>query len=532
MASVSYAVLIVDRNEEVFTALDTVSHKRFTLHRVAGAQEALEWMRTATAHVVLVDHLLPEMSGIEFCSTLRQEHPEMLRILMVEAEGTEPAVDAVGLGHLFRYVVKPCDPVELENILFEACLFADPTEREATASASGGGEEETYRARSVEPVPLPDFSLFREIFSAAVERDAHEIHLEPHREGMRLRYRIGTRLYEARTIDPAQGTPLAFRIKSLAGLQHQEGKFAYQTFSLALDNGVRKIELTVIPSIWGDSLLIKLHPKRLEPIALGQLGFTQAEEETLQRILEHRSGLAVVTGPARSGKTSTLYALLNDFDLSRYKAVTIGHHVPYELSLGTQLDLSKLKIEIAEALGFILPQSPDLLLIESIHGKEILRRIFPFALGGRFVLAGLPFAGAFTALDYLREMSTSATMLSDTLKLIVAQRLVRRLCPACKEPVPFPPVLANRLRLSERALPQQIFEPRGCSECEGGYRGLILLSEIVEISENIRSMLTMNRPTQDIQMYLRGHGFRGIPEIATEFFMAGETGLEDLYFFI
>lgn len=548
-AEFRHTILLVDDEEFIINALSQLLKRKWHIISARSGKEAIELLKREKIHVILSDQRMPGMTGVELLSLVRVQYPAIMRLLISGYSDIEAIVDAVNLGHIYRYIMKPWDPVELDKVLCEACaisesLYAqyenvpnpDPkqallSDRATSASKDAVNPDLSRQAAEISTITTTPSRLY-EIFEMAIHDNADEIHLEPVRDATDVRFRIGHNLFNKIRLDPTSAQGLLANIKQFLGIPAEEtGTIFHKNVSYTHAGGVRKLEVSAIPSIYGSSLIIKLFRPRTGPRDIHTIGFNEREEHAITELLDRRKGLIIVTGPIQSGRKTTLYSFLNQVTKADRKQFAIGDSIPYEVENCTHVDLSRVQkgLSIPEILAFILDKDPDTVLIENIKDNEIYREIFLYALRGKLVLAGCSHADVFTVLNYLKDLNLGMTLLSDTLKLIIAQRLVRRLCSTCKKPIKLPPSFKARLKYSLREDPP-VYEAGGCTLCHHGYSGYLLLTEMLLMTEKVREMIAMKRPVNELMMYLQGRGFKSLQDIAMEKLLEGQTSIEELHF--
>jgi type II secretory ATPase GspE/PulE/Tfp pilus assembly ATPase PilB-like protein len=326
----------------------------------------------------------------------------------------------------------------------------------------------------------------------AVRARSSDLHIDPYEEKLCLRMRIDGGLSEAEVASKQMHAELIARIKVLAGLrtdEHnrpQDGRFRFVT-----DNGMPiDIRVSILPTHHGENAVLRLLSAGEEQLTLEELGFTDAQRVILLRTLEHPHGLVLATGPTGSGKTTTLYAFARLLNAPDRSLVTIEDPVEYAIPGVRHVEVNHQSgLTFGSGLRGILRQDPDTLLVGEVRDQETANLAVNAALTGHLVLSTLHTNDALSAIPRLLDFSVEPYLIAETLRAVVAQRLVRRICVSCRMEVS-----ANgneRQALSETAasalVPKSFFRGAGCDQCLGtGYAGRIGIYEILEIPSSLR----------------------------------------------
>jgi len=388
-----------------------------------------------------------------------------------------------------------------------------------------------------QPVPLQKSSSdtstldrAREILEAAVVQRASDIHIEPQEDLWRVRLRVDGQLAELLTLEIIEGKRLVTAIKSLAQIdiaekrQAQDGRFRVRT-------EIRDVDFRVATanSIFGEKVVIRILDRKGGLFSLDQVGMAQEMEATFDRTIHSRAGMIIVTGPTGSGKTSTLYAALSRLDRNRLNIMTIEDPVEYELPGATQIPvLPKAGVTYESGLRSILRQDPDVILIGEMRDAEAATVALRAALTGHLVFTSLHTRDTISTLVRLEEMGLDRTQISSALLMLVAQRLVRVLCPACRRQSVCG---GGELEAIGLALPagESIWEPVGCPACDGtGYRGRTAIFELLVLNDELRNAVSEGA-TQDVLLEMaRKNGFRMYREDGAQKILGGITSVAEV----
>lgn len=357
----------------------------------------------------------------------------------------------------------------------------------------GAIEEEDILGMASE---APIIKLVNHILYQAVKRDASDIHIEPFEKELRVRYRIDGVMYTVFLPPKRAQAALTSRIKIMAGLNiaekrvPQDGRIQIKIADKPID-----IRVSSLPVSFGERIVMRILDKSRTFKALNSLGFSQRDFEVIEQSITQPNGILLITGPTGSGKTSTLYSILTSLNSPEVNIITVEDPVEYQLAgIGQVQVKEKIGLTFAAALRSILRQDPDIVMIGELRDQETSQIAIQAALTGHLVLSTLHTNSAAASITRLIDMGIEPFLIASTIVAIVAQRLVRKLCEACKRQYrPLDSVL-KRLPLSKDDIEKVVFyEPVGCDEClQTGYRGRIAIFEIMVMTQPI-ARLTLER---------------------------------------
>jgi len=348
---------------------------------------------------------------------------------------------------------------------------------------------------------VPIVSLTDNLISYAASLNASDIHIEPLADEVLVRFRIDGILREivrlAKEIHPA----IVARIKILANLQidehhkPQDGRIRYKC-----GNEVFDIRIAIMPTLHGEKVEMRLLSASTKPMSFASLGMSKSTIKIVEDNIKKTMGMILVTGPTGCGKTTTLYAMLNVLNRPEVNIVTIEDPIEYELKYVNQTQVNpKAGITFASGLRAILRQDPNIIMVGEIRDKETAEVAVHAALTGHLVLSTLHTNDAATAIPRLRDMGIPPFLISATLNLVIAQRLVRRICRHCIESYPVSQAIYQTIDRQLKILkgdaakpyhPQQLYRGKGCSYCNfTGYRGRMAIYETLNVDEEIRNYI-------------------------------------------
>lgn len=378
----------------------------------------------------------------------------------------------------------------------------------------------------------PVIRMVNLIIKEALKQRASDIHIEPMVDCMRVRYRIDGILQDVMNIPKQNQNPVIVRIKIMSRLDitatrvPQDGRFKMRFQDMEVD-----FRVSLLPTTFGQKIVLRVLDKKNLSIGLDGLGFSPRSVEILQRGMYKPFGMLLVTGPTGSGKSTTLYSVLNALNTVERHIITAEEPVEYLLEGLAQIEVkSEIGLTFASSLRAILRQSPDIVMVGEIRDFETADIAVKAALTGQLVLSTLHTNDAAGALTRLVDMGVEPFLVASSLVMIVAQRLCRKICLHCREEVPIPSEVIERLKYK---IPKgtKFFHGRGCEACRNtGYRGRIGVTEILEVDDVVREMLLKGESSDAIKDYARrGQGMLTLWEDILERFIAGETTLEEVY---
>lgn len=377
----------------------------------------------------------------------------------------------------------------------------------------------------------PIIRMVNLIIKEALRQKASDIHMEPTVEGMRVRYRLDGVLQDILEIPKENQSAVTVRIKIMSRLDitvnqiPQDGRFKLKIASKEVD-----FRVSVLPTTFGQKIVMRVLDKENLSIGLKGLGFTERSLVMMGEAIKKPFGMILVTGPTGSGKSTTLYSILNELNTVDRNIVTAEDPVEYLVDGLTQIHTRpEIGLTFAEGLRAILRQSPDVVMVGEIRDNETADIAIKASLTGQLVLSTLHTNDAVGALTRLVDMGVEPFLVASSLILTSAQRLCRRVCEGCKKPVEIPKdVLVS---LAYKFKPGTVFyQGAGCDLCRHtGYKGRMGITEVLEIDDTVREMLLGAKTSDDIKKYARQKkGMVTLWEDAMEKCVAGLTTLEEV----
>jgi type IV pilus assembly protein PilB len=351
----------------------------------------------------------------------------------------------------------------------------------------------------------PISQLVNLIVSEAVKERASDIHLEPDEKALRIRYRVDGLLRETTSLGPRFIAPVISRIKIMSKLDISEKRYPQDgRFKFTMDQKVIDARVSTFPTIYGENVVIRLLDQSSILLGLEDLGFLPSDLEKVLYLIQKPYGFILVTGPTGSGKTTTLYAILNRINSPEKHIVTLEDPVEYRLEMIRQCQINlKAGLTFAVGLRSILRQDPDGIMVGEIRDFETAEIAIQSALTGHLVLSTLHTNDAPSTLIRLMDMGVDPFLISSSVEGVIAQRLLRLICPNCKEPYS-----ATEEEKRELGLPEKeevlLHRGKGCPFCRGtGYKGRLGIFEILIVDRELKEMILKRAGQRDIEDHAR-----------------------------
>jgi general secretion pathway protein E len=364
------------------------------------------------------------------------------------------------------------------------------------------GDEDLNHLRDM-AFEAPVVRLVNLLIENAISSEASDIHIEPFEDTLRIRYRIDGILYEQEAPPRRLQAAVTSRIKIMAEMNIAERRLPQDGRIRVTLHGQRvDIRVSTIPTVHGESIVMRLLQRSSVFLPLEKLGFPNETLKRFESLIKRPHGILLVTGPTGSGKTTTLYAALDKINAPGVKIITVEDPVEYQLKGVNQIPVRpKIGLSFAQGLRHIVRQDPDVILVGEIRDLETAEVAIQASLTGHLVFSTLHTNDAPGAITRLQDMGVEGYLVASVLEGVLAQRLVRRICPACR--VPDAPSKADLDALGIEAPPGTVlFRGKGCEECRGtGYRGRSGIYELFVVDEDARSLILRRATTRDIRQH-------------------------------
>mgnify|MGYP003306020982 CR=1 FL=1 len=376
----------------------------------------------------------------------------------------------------------------------------------------------------------PIVQLVRSMIEQAVLQRASDIHIEPMERQLRVRYRIDGTLYEKATYSTKLLPAMSARIKIIGGMditekrKPQDGRITQVVNRMEYD-----IRVSIIPTVFGEKIVMRIASKNALTRDKAQLGLNEKDLKLFDHILKNPHGIILVTGPTGSGKSTTLYTALNELNTSQVNIITVEDPVEANLDGVNQIQVNpKANLTFASALRSILRQDPDIIMVGEIRDQETAQIAVQASITGHLVVSTLHTNSAASTITRLIDMGIDSYLIADSMVGVIAQRLVRRLCPACRK---------KRLATEEEkkilkrsaAEKTEVYEPVGCGRCDNtGYKGRIGVYEIMEVTPKLKTIISKGGDADDIKNQALKEGMYTLRMSATELVLDGTTSYSEM----
>ena len=363
------------------------------------------------------------------------------------------------------------------------------------------------------------------ILGDAIEQGASDVHLEHFEERISLRYRIDGVLYDANAPDAKMYFAIISRMKILAKMDIAERRLPQDGgFSIAYGDKIIDVRASSIPTIFGEKVVMRLLDQAKLPLEFSYLGFDEYELNILRKEIFKPFGMVYITGPTGSGKSTTLYTILNEIKTPRKNIITIEDPIEYKLDGINQVQVKPLiGLNFANSLRSFLRQDPDIIMVGEVRDLETAQMCIRAALTGHLVLSTLHTNDAPTAVTRIMDIGIEPFLLVSALRLVIAQRLIRRLCEKCKQEV------KPDVRYKNMDIKGPVYEAKGCEECRfTGFKGRVGIFELLPINEEIRNMIYYRKSSDEIRKRAEAIGMRSLYQCGIERIKQGMTSLEEV----
>jgi len=366
----------------------------------------------------------------------------------------------------------------------------------------------------------PIIRLINAILTESIKEQASDIHIEPFEERLRVRFRVDGILREVLILQKALASLMVSRIKVMAKLDiaekrlPQDGRISLKVAGHAID-----LRISTLPSGHGERVVMRLLDKQAGRMDLSKMGMQEVDQQRLSTLLKYPHGIILVTGPTGSGKTTTLYAGLTELNHTDRSIMTIEDPIEYHLDGISQTAVNaKIDMDFSRGLRAILRQDPDIVMVGEIRDSETAHIAVQASLTGHLVLSTLHTNTAVGAISRLMDMGIEPFLLSSSLLGVLAQRLVRTLCPDCREPYQANTTTTDLMGVNSSELPLTLYKPVGCPSCHDlGYQGRMGIYEIIQIDGSMRdaihsqsSATTLEKIARQQTQSIRHNGFEQV----------------------
>lgn len=389
-------------------------------------------------------------------------------------------------------------------------------------------EQEDMYSEDVNNSPI--VQLVKGMIDQAVRQRASDIHIEPMEKQVRIRYRIDGALYEKSVYSIRLLPAIVARIKIIGGMDISEKRKPQDgRITQVVDRKEFDIRVSILPTVYGEKIVMRLTSKNALTREKSQLGLKPEELKKFDHILRHPHGILLVTGPTGSGKSTTLYTALSELNKEDVNIITVEDPVEANIDGINQVQVNnKANLTFASALRSILRQDPDIIMIGEIRDQETASIAVQASITGHLVVSTLHTNSAASTITRLADMGIEPYLIADATIGVIAQRLVRRLCPECKRQKKADAEELEMLQLEPDA-DVTIYEPCGCSRCEGtGFKGRIGVYEIMEVTQPLKTIISKGGTAEDIKNRALEEGMNTLRMSATKYVLEGITSVQEM----
>jgi len=421
-------------------------------------------------------------------------------------------------------------PIELEAAMNR--LYPEGDAAEPAADGNLPLEDDADRLKDLAS-EAPVIRLVNVLITRAVETQASDIHIEPFEDRLRVRYRYDGVLHEAESPPRHLAAAITSRIKIMARLDIAERRMPQDgRIKMAVRGQDVDFRVSTIPSLHGETVVLRILDRAAVAFDYARLGLSPGVIRKLGTALELPNGIVLVTGPTGSGKTTTLYTGLLALNAVTRKVITVEDPIEFQLHGINQIQVrSQIGLTFASLLRSILRQDPDVIMVGEIRDGETAQIAVQAALTGHLVLSTLHTNSAAAAVTRLRDMGVEDYLLTAVLRGVMAQRLVRRLCPDCRQEAPAAPELVQRFGLDRRTKgsPIMLSHATGCPACrQTGYRGRAAIAEFLEMGPEIERLIFSRADHSTIERAAVADGMETMFDAGLAAALAGETTIEEV----
>jgi len=377
----------------------------------------------------------------------------------------------------------------------------------------------------------PVVRLVNALLSDAVKRGASDIHFEPEEGFLRFRYRIDGVLRQIRSLHRNYWSAIAVRLKVMAGMDIAETRAPQDgRISLSLSGHPIDFRVSTIPTVHGENIVLRVLDRQKGIVPLDQLGLDEEVLNTLKLMVARPEGIMLVTGPTGSGKTTTLYSILNHLNTESVNVMTLEDPVEYPMGMIRQTSVNDaIRLDFASGIRSLLRQDPDIILVGEIRDEDTATMAFRAAMTGHQVFSTLHTNSALGAVPRLLDIGIRPDIMAGNIIGIVAQRLVRRLCEHCKTPHEVSSLERRLLGLKSASVRQSVYSAKGCNACDHtGYRGRTAIIEMLKFDRDLEELIARGATQRELASAAADKGFKTLGEVGVERVLAGITSIDEV----
>lgn len=538
---------------ELIVEASLISHDDIELTRsqLAGTESVIERMirdnRISEEQVAFVCAQSSSMEYIDLANT--QIAPEMFELVTEEVARRFNIVPIMDDG--FALTVALADPLDFEVLdtlphvlsreVNPVCATLSSIHHTINAGYGGAatsGEEDEFDSfsfgdESADAADAPIIKMVQTILVDALRMRASDIHIEPLEKSLRIRNRVDGKLIEVAHHPKKLLPAIIARLKVMSTTMSIAEKRLPQDGRIQIKAGGKEVDLRVssVPSNHGESIVMRILDKSALVLGLGELGFLSDDQDSFRRYIKLPDGIILVTGPTGSGKTTTLYACLNYINQPDRKIITVEDPVEYEMpGINQVMVKADVGMTFAAALRAMLRQAPNVIMLGEIRDAETANIAINASLTGHLVFSTLHTNDAPSTVARLADIGVKRFLIASAVRAVIAQRLVRKLCPTCKAPATLDEREMRMLNFDPAQMDNySIYGPVGCESCKSkGYKGRMGIFEILEVDDEVRHMINENLTSPQLRQRARELGMRTLREDGIRKVQAGLTSASEV----
>lgn len=426
-------------------------------------------------------------------------------------------------------VISTTDSIRNSIDKFYRGITTEKVLKEFTDTYNEDVSEENENQEQLEVSNAPIVRLINSTIQQAIDMKASDIHIEPYTEDIRIRFRVDGDLHDIMKLSKNILSPLVTRIKIIGKMDiaekriPQDGRVEFNISNKKID-----IRISTIPTVHGEKIVLRLLDRENFLLTKEDLGFTQRNMDAFEKLLKQPYGMLLITGPTGSGKTTTLYAILNELNTVEKNIITIEDPVEYKMEGINQVQVNpKAGLTFANGLRSILRQDPDIIMVGEIRDAETAHIAVRAAITGHLVLSTLHTNDSPSSVIRMIDMGVEPYLVSSAVIGVISQRLVKKLCDNCK--TPYEASYSEKLLLGKN--PEEsitLFKAKGCNRCNNGYIGRRAIHEIMLVDENMRRLINEGKNVDEIRMGAVKSGMVTLMENSVDLVLQGITSIDEI----
>ena len=348
---------------------------------------------------------------------------------------------------------------------------------------------------------LPVVDIVNEMITDAASKNASDIHFDPTPTVLKVRIRVDGELIDYATVPESVKNPLITRIKIISGMNITESRLPQDgAIKNLIKNDGLDLRVSTLPIVYGEKVVIRILDYTMSTNGLENLGFSNKNLEKVKKLIQEPNGIILITGATGTGKSTTVYSMLQILNTTERNIITVEDPVEMKLSGINQVQtMSEIGLTFANALRSILRQDPDVIMIGEIRDDETARIAVRASITGHLVLSTIHTNNSLNTIERLLDMEVERYLLGSALTGVISQRLVKKLCPKCRTSRPATPYEKNVFKQVLGMDINSIYTPIGCNECYKGYKGRVAIHEVLIIDQDIRDAITNNTRKEDLR---------------------------------